>query len=219
MMKTPIIVGVFIKSAKEEKQTMNEAQDWKILQYTDSYGNTYISLDPEAYPELKKYIDDTLKQCSLLDLTIKYPYVPLKKSCGRLVAYYDDQPVTTYNPAYTNYFHILRSKNVDSTMSLNLKSIYSLEDKPAPLVVSLNPNQAIMNENDGIGITPNEQRSEEPIQIKQVTNWHPNKDANGNYMSAQQINNYANYTSAVASSPYYSQSSYLSTPMALQYPF
>lgn len=201
---------------------MNGAQDWKIIQYTDSYGNVYVSADPEAYPEFKKYIEDTLKQCSLLDLTIKYPYIPISLTAGGLLTANhneNEKADLSYNPAFTNYFHILRSKNVDSTMSLNLKSIYSLEDKPAPLVVSLNPNQAIMNENDGIGITPNEQRSEEPIQIKQITNWHPNKDANGNYMSAQQINNYANYASAVASSPYYSQSSYLSTPMAVQYPF
>jgi hypothetical protein len=186
-----------------------------IIQYTDQYGTVYVSLNPDSNPDYKKFIEDTVNSQGIISATIMYPYVPLVMIDRVLVP---TVPKTEYDPKITNYFHIMKAKNSDELYSLSLKHIYSTDTKEEPKIVSLNAANSIMNPNEGISITPNDQRSEEPIVIPSVKNWHPNKDANGNYLSAQQINTNNAINAAIASSPYYGQS-YLAAPMAMQYPF
>ena len=187
----------------------------KIVQFVDIYGNVFVALDPEVNINHKMFIEKTIKEKGLDMAVIMYPYVPLKLENRILVPVSNEN--ATYDARITNNFHIMKAKMNDVSFELHLQDIYSNKEEKEPLIVSMNKDNAVINDNEGIGITPNDKRSEDPIMIKQVTNWHPNRDANGNYMSAQQMNNYANYVSSVVSSPYYGQS-YLSNP-AFQWPF
>ena len=184
----------------------------KIVQYKDTYGNIYVSIDPEANPVHKKFIDDSLAAKSIDELVIMYPYIPLKLINRLLI----QTVVANYDARVTNYFHILKVSKSEASVNLHLEDIYSKEEKKDNAIVSLNAKDVIINDRDGIGMTPNDERSDKPIEIPQVENWHPNRDANGNYMSAQQMSNYANYLSYVASSPYYGQS-YISNPNAIPF--
>ena len=184
-----------------------------INQYIDSYGNVYVALDIENKPDAKAFVDATIREIGLDRAVLQYAYIPMKLIDRLLV----QTKKVDYDARVTNNFHIMKAKLNDESYKLNLQNIYTLKEEKDPLVVSLNTSNVIINENEGIGITPNDKRSEEPIMIKQVKNWHPNKDANGNYMSAQQMSNYANYLNSVTSSPYYGQS-YLSNT-GFQYPF
>ena len=124
---------------------------------------------------------------SLDELVKQFPYVVLvyDNDTGSVVEKYPCE----YNGALTNNFHIAYAKYLDKkaqneekdTYSLNIKSIYN--NKPdSQASIGFNEDNIIQNPNEGFII--DNDKIPDKIEIAPLPkNYHPNKDANGNYMA------------------------------------
>lgn len=176
-----------------------------FMQYTDKQGINYVASKPQDL-NLEPWFNDMIERYGLQTLTTMFPYVTLvlDKSTGMLKPW---QPCN-YNARITNAFHVLYAQERDSKpveekqdeYELNLTRHFPQKDPPIERNIGFEAEKMIAGEGDGYSIDY-EHMPETVALPPQPKNWHPNKDANGNYRSPKpQIplytgyyNNYSSY--------------------------
>lgn len=166
----------------------------KLQQYTDRQGINYVACYPSD--DLEPWFQEMIERYGLEMLVQMYPYqtLVLDPKTGFLRTYYPCR----YNAKITNAFHLQLAKLRNSNQvtfkdadqewySLRLAEAFPDHDDPEVRDVSPPTSSSfVATEEDGYGL--NLGNLPESIPLKAVSGWHPNRDANGNYMSAQQYN-------------------------------
>jgi hypothetical protein len=162
----------------------------RLQQYTDLQGRNYVACWPQDV-EAEPWFQDMLESYGLETLTRLFPYqtLVLDPETGFTRTY---NPCS-YNAKLTNGFHLLAAKLRDAGGDPNQLREYGLKlaeaypDHDEPEVRDISPPTSsvfVATEQDGYGLKLND--LPETIKLEAIRGWHPNRDANGNYMSPQQ---------------------------------
>ena len=188
----------------------------RLRQYTDRNGHTYVACfpDEDSEPWFQKMIDEY----GLLQLVDLFPYQTLVLNPE--TGFTETSQPCRYNAKITNGFHLLLAQLRDTLpppesfegYKLRLAEAYPDHDEPEVRDVSPpTPSDFVQTEQDGYQL--NLEDVPETIKLPAVKGWHPNRDASGNYLSAQQYQ----YSWNPYYNPYpggfnpYSQGTYLPT--------
>ena len=200
----------------------------RVCQYRDYNGNILVA----GYPiddNLEPWFNDMIEQYGLVKLCEMYPYqIIIKDESGEFKPAVD----CTYNALVTNGFHMRLAMQNDALIEregYRLRLADAYPDHDEPVVRDIAPPTAdkiIEKEEDGYRI--DYEHMPEQVTLKAPEGFHPNKDANGNYMANPKVssnnwgywgNNYGYYGSSWGSNPW-SYNSYSSIyPYGSSYPF
>lgn len=162
----------------------------RLQQYTDRQGRNYVACFPQD-TGLEPWFQDMVEAYGLERLTQAFPYqtLVLDPETGFTRTYCP----CSYNAKLTNAFHLLAAQLRDAGYTNDPEREYSLRlaeaypDHDDPEVRDVSPpttSTFVATEQDGYGMHLD--AMPETIPLQAVRGWHPNKDANGNFMSPQQ---------------------------------
>ena len=164
-----------------------------IIQYTDKKGINYVASSPRDM-DLEPWFDQMIESYGLFQLAKMFPYITLvlNTETGLLEPC---QPVR-YNAKVTNGFHLMLAKERDENpekyateFKLHLEDAFPDHDEPEVRDVEFpGIDKFLLREEDGFGI--DNEKLPESVSFKPIKNWHPNRDANGNYMTGSYYNPY-----------------------------
>lgn len=162
-----------------------------FIQYINSEGTVFIAIPPQD-SDLEPWFNEMVDCYGLEQLTQIFPYVTLvlDEDTGILKPWKE----CSYNAKVTNAFHILLQKKKDEESQCygleNLEKCFPIVDEKPQMINPPTDKDIIMSDKDGYRFDYT--KLPEYIIIEPLKNWHPNKDAYGNYMSPyhQYYNNY-----------------------------
>lgn len=165
-------------------------------QFIDSDGVVYVAT--KISDNIQPWFDYMIERHGLSNLIQMFPYVTLviDQRNGLLQPCYPCK----YNAKITNNFHIKWAKEMKNKAhelklneySLNLTQYFPKENQPIIRDIGIDTSRLITTQSDLF--TPDYNSLPDVVHFSSLpTNWHPNRDSNGNYLSARMSNNQYNY--------------------------
>ena len=165
-----------------------------IIQYRSRNGYLWVALDPESVNR-KDWVIYMINKYGFQNLMNYFPYVNLyiNPKDGKL----DMVEEKEYDARITNFFYIAYFSSIENSNMFydksgynpyannyncdSLSNVFFKEQPKNEPVYEINQKDIVFNKDDVLYEVSNDILPE-TIKLQPINKWHPNKDANGNYI-------------------------------------